>query len=98
MKILTTLLASLLIAGSAYAGCPSKTINGKFSSFDPDSKMIHLTNGKKVKVSSTTKMVGFDCPTGLSKGDKMAVHGCNCSNKTAKKIAKVVPKEDKKES
>lgn len=90
MKIITLTLASLFFAASIFAGCPSKTIKGKFVSFDADSKTLTVKQGKRekqVKVSGSTKLDGFDCPTKLSAGDKISVDGCNCSSKKAKKIA-----------
>ena len=43
-------------------------------------------------------MEGFECPTGLEKGARVTIDGCNCKNKTATKIAvsKGKKKGDKK--
>ena len=90
MKIVATLLASSFFAASVFAGCPSKTINGKVVSFDADSKTLTVKQGKKekkVQVSSKTELNGFECPTKLAEGDKVAIDGCNCSSKKASKIA-----------
>ena len=40
MKLVTSLIASLFLAASIFAGCPSKTIKGKVVSFDADSKTL----------------------------------------------------------
>ena len=89
MKLVTSLIASLFLAASVFAGCPSKTIKGKVVSFDADSKTLTVKQGKKekqVKVSSKTAMDGFECPTKLSAGDSVSIDGCNCSSKKASKI------------
>ena len=49
MKLLSTAIISLLFAGSVFAGCPSKTINGKVVSFDEESKTLTVAQGKKEK-------------------------------------------------
>jgi ribosomal protein S17 len=90
MKILATLLASSFFTASVFAGCPSKTINGKVVSFDADSKTLTVKQGKRekqVKVSSKTALDGFECPTKLAAGDNVSIDGCNCSSKKASKIA-----------
>jgi len=90
MKTLATILASFFFAATVFAGCPSKTINGKVVSFDAGSKTLTVKHGKKekkVQVSSKTALDGFECPTKLAKGDKVAIDGCNCSSKKASKIA-----------
>jgi hypothetical protein len=90
MKILLSILASLSLTASIYAGCPSKTINGKVVSFDADSKTLTVKQGKRekqVQVSSKTALDGFDCPTKLAEGDQISIDGCNCSSKKASKIA-----------
>ena len=90
MKLIITSIVSLLFAGSVFAGCPSKAMNGKVVSFDEESKTLTVAMGKKekkVKVGSKTKMVGFDCPTKLTKDTRVSVDGCNCSNKTATKVS-----------
>jgi len=89
MKIIATILASFFFAASVFAGCPSKTIKGKFVSFDGDTKTLTVKQGKKekkVQVSSKTQLDGFDCPTKLAVGDKDAIDGCNCSCKKGSKI------------
>jgi len=89
MKLVTSLIASLFLAASVFAGCPSKTIKGKVVSFDADSKTLTVKQGKKekqVKVSSKTEMDGFECPTKLAAGDSVSIDGCNCSSKKASKI------------
>ena len=89
MKFITLLLASFFFAASVFAGCPAKTINGKVVSFDSDSKTLTVKQGKRekqIKVSSSTQLDGFECPTKLVAGDKVSVDGCNCSSKKAKKI------------
>ena len=89
MKLVTSLIASLFLAASVFAGCPSKTIKGKVVSFDADSKTLTVKQGKKekqVKVSSKTAMDGFECPTKLVAGDSVSIDGCNCSSKKASKI------------
>ena len=89
MKLVTSLIASLFLAASVFAGCPSKTIKGKVVSFDADSKTLTVKQGKKeklVKVSSKTAMDGFECPTKLAAGDSVSIDGCNCSSKKASKI------------
>ena len=90
MKILLSILASLSLTASIYAGCPSKTIKGKVVSFDADSKTLTVKQGKRekqVKVSSKTALDGFKCPTKLAAGDQISIDGCNCSSKKASKIA-----------
>ena len=90
MKKVFSILASLAFAGSVFAGCPSKTIKGKFLSFDEGSKTINVQSGKNkhaIKISSKTEMVGIDSPTKLKKGARVSIDGCNCKNKTASKIA-----------
>ena len=47
MKIITSLIISLALAGSVFAGCPSKAIKGKFVSFDEESKTLTVKKGKK---------------------------------------------------
>tara|TARA_B100000886_G_scaffold317707_1_gene257189 strand:- start:245 stop:532 length:288 start_codon:yes stop_codon:yes gene_type:complete len=92
MKTLTSIIVSFALAGSVFAGCPSKAIKGSVVSFDADSKTLTVKKGKKdqkIKVGSKTKMVGFDDPSKLTSKDKVEIHGCNCSNKTASKIAVV---------
>ena len=89
MKLLTSLIASLFLTASVFAGCPSKTIKGKVVSFDTDSKTLTVKQGKRekqVKVSSKTEMDGFECPTKLAAGDSVSIDGCNCSSKKASKI------------
>ncbi len=89
MKLIITSVVSLLFAGSVFAGCPSKAMNGKVVSFDEESKTLTVSIGKKekkVQVGSKTQMVGFDCPTKLTKDTRVSVDGCNCSNKTASKV------------
>ena len=89
MKLVTSLIASLFLAASVFAGCPSKTIKGNVVSFDADSKTLTVKQGKKekqVKVSSKTAMDGFECPTKLAAGDSVSIDGCNCSSKKASKI------------
>jgi len=103
MKIISTVIVSLLFAGSVFAGCPSKPIHGKVVSFDSESKTLTVAQGKKekkVQVGSKTKMEGFECPTKLEKGARVSIDGCNCKNKTATKIAvsKGKKKGDKKAS
>ena len=90
MKILLSILASLSLTASIYAGCPSNTIKGKVVSFDADSKTLTVKQGKRekqVQVSSKTALDGFDCPTKLAEGDQISIDGCNCSSKKASKIA-----------
>jgi hypothetical protein len=90
MKILSLSILSLFLAGSVFAGCPSKAINGKVVSFDSESKTLTIAQGKKekkFKVGSKTEMVGFDCPTKLDADARVSVEGCNCSNKTAAKVS-----------
>jgi ribosomal protein S17 len=90
MKILATIFVSFFFAASVFAGCPSKTINGKVVNFDAGSKTLTVKQGKKekkVQVSSKTQLDGFECPTKLAEGDKVAIDGCNCSSKKASKIA-----------
>lgn len=90
MKIIASLIVSLFLVASVFAGCPSKTIKGKVVSFDADSKTLTVKQGKRekqVKVSSKTELNGFECPTKLAAGDSVSIDGCNCSSKKAKKIA-----------
>lgn len=90
MKLVTSLIASLFLAASVFAGCPSKTIKGKVVSFDAGSKTLTVKQGKRekqVKVSSKTALDGFECPTKLAAGDSVSIDGCNCSSKKASKIA-----------
>ena len=90
MKLVTSLIASLFLTASVFAGCPSKTIKGKVVSFDADSKTLTVKQGKhekQVKVSSKTALDGFECPTKLAAGDSVSIDGCNCSSKKASKIA-----------
>jgi ribosomal protein S17 len=90
MKLVTSLIASLFLTASVFAGCPSKTIKGKVVSFDADSKTLTVKQGKRekqVKVSSKTALDGFECPTKLAVGDSVSIDGCNCSSKKASKIA-----------
>ncbi|MEC7402393.1 MAG: hypothetical protein VX821_10370 [Verrucomicrobiota bacterium] len=96
MKLFSTAIISLLFAGSVFAGCPSKAFKGKVVGFDADSKTLTVKKGKKdqkIKVSSKTEMVGFDNPAKLTSKDMVEVHGCNCSNKNASKIAMVSKKK-----
>lgn len=89
MKKLFSILASFAIAGSVFAGCPSKTLKGKFLSFDADSKTIKIQSGKKqhsIKVSSSTKMDGFKSVSDIKKDQFISLEGCNCK-KTASKVA-----------
>jgi len=89
MKLVTSLIASLFLTASVFAGCPSKTIEGKVVSFDADSKTLTVKQGKRekqVKVSSKTELNGFECPTKLAAGDNVSIDGCNCSSKKASKI------------
>ena len=89
MKLIIISIVSLLFAGSVFAGFPSKAMHGKVVSFDEESKTLTVAIGKKekkVQVGSKTKMVGFDCPTKLTKDTRVSVDGCNCSNKTASKV------------
>ena len=90
MKIVAPILASFFFAASVFAGCPSKTIKGKVVSLDADSKTLTVKQGKRekqIKVSSKTELDGFECPTKLAAGDKIAIDGCNCSSKKASRIA-----------
>ena len=96
MKIIASIIVSLALAGSVFAGCPSKAFKGKVVGFDADSKTLTVKKGKKdqkIKVSSKTEMVGFDNPAKLTTKDMVEVHGCNCSNKNASKIAMVSNKK-----
>lgn len=89
MKKLFSILASLAIAGSVFAGCPSKTLKGKFLGFDADSKTIKVQAGKKehsIKISSSTEMVGFKAIADIKKNQFISLEGCNCK-KTASKVA-----------
>ena len=99
MKIISTVIVSLLFSASVFAGCPSKTIKGKVVSFDKESKTLTVAQGKKekkVQVGSKTKMEGFECPTKLEAGARVSIDGCNCKNKTASKIALSAGKKSKK--
>ena len=89
MKLFTTLTASLFIAASVFAGCPSKTIKGEVVNFDADSKTLTVKQGKRekqIQVSGKTQLDGFECPTKLAAGDSVSIDGCNCSSKKASKI------------
>lgn len=89
MKKVFSILASLAFAGSVFAGCPSKTIKGKFLSFDEGSKTINVQSGKKkhaIKISSSTKMVGFKAVADIKKDQFISLEGCNCK-KTASSVA-----------
>lgn len=101
MKIITSIIASLVLAGSVFAGCPSKAIKGKFVSFDEDSKKLVYKKGqneRSVTIGSGTKMVDFKSIGDLTGKDMIEIHGCNCSNKTATKVAKLTKPSKKKES
>ena len=90
MKILSLSILTLFLAGSVFAGCPSKAINGKVVSFDSESKTLTIAQGKKekkIKVGSKTEMVGFDCPTKLDADARVSVEGCNCSHNTAAQVS-----------
>ena len=87
MKKVFAIFASLALAGSVFAGCPSKPIKGKLVGFDKESKTLTFKAGKKemkVKVGSKTEMAGFDCPTKLTAGASIEIHGCNCATKKGK--------------
>lgn len=95
MKTLLSFICMFAFASALSAGCPSKAIKGSVVGFDSDSKTLTVKKGsydQKIKVSSNTKMVGFDDPSKLTSKDMVEVHGCNCSNKTASKIAMVAKK------
>lgn len=101
MKIITSIIASLVLAGSVFAGCPSKAIKGKFVSFDEDSKKLVYKKGKNEKsvtIGSGTKMIDFKSISDLTDKDMIEIHGCNCSNKTATKVAKLSKQSKDKES
>ena len=90
MKLVTSLIASIFLAASVFAGSPSKTIKGKVVSFDADSQTLTVKQGKKekqVKISSKTAMDGFECPTKLAAGDSVSIDGCNCSSKKPAKLS-----------
>ena len=105
MKKLFAVLASLSLAGAAFAGCPSKAFKAKLVGFDKEAKTLSLKAGKKevkVKVGSKTEMVGFECPTKLAAGASLEIHGCNCATKKGKlqeatKVAVAAKKGKKKE-
>ena len=83
MKKVFAIFASLALAGSVFAGCPSKPFKAKLVGFDKESKTLTLKAGKKdikVKVGSKTEMAGFECPTKLAAGASLEIHGCNCAN------------------
>ena len=87
MKKLFSILALIAFASSVYAGCPSKPIKGKLVGFDKEYKTLTFKAGKKemkVKVGSKTEMAGFDCPTKLTAGASIEIHGCNCATKKGK--------------
>lgn len=104
MKKIIAIVASLTLAGAVFAGCPSKAFKAKLVSFDKESKTLSLKAGKKdlkVKVGSKTEMVGFECPTKLTAGANLEIHGCNCATKKGKvqeatKLAVVAKKGGKK--
>jgi hypothetical protein len=104
MKKLFAVFASLALAGSVFAGCPSKAFKAKLVGFDKESKTLTLKAGKKdvkVKVGSKTEMAGFDCPTKLAAGASLEIHGCNCATKKgqvqeATKVAVAGKKKGKK--
>ena len=104
MKKIFAIVASLTLAGAVFAGCPSKAFKAKLVSFDKESKTLSLKAGKKdlkVKVGSKTEMVGFECPTKLTAGANLEIHGCNCATKKGKvqeatKLAVVAKKGGKK--
>ena len=84
MKTIFSILASFAIAGSAFAGCPSKTVEGKIVKYNEDSKKIKIEGQKKqIKVSGSTKKVGFDNFSELV-GKTAKLEGCNCGG--AKKV------------
>ena len=87
MKKLFVIIASLVFAGAVFAGCPSKAFKAKLVGFDKESKVLSLKAGKKeikVKVGSKTEMAGFECPTKLTAGASLEIHGCNCATKKGK--------------
>lgn len=87
MKKIFAIIASLAFAGAAFAGCPSKAFKAKLVSFDKETKTLNLKAGKKdvkVKVGSKTEMAGFECPTKLTAGASLEIHGCNCATKKGK--------------
>ena len=104
MKKLLIFVTSLMLAGAVYAGCPSKAFKAKLISFDKEAKTLSLSVKKKeykVKVGSKTEMAGFECPTKLTAGAMLEIHGCNCATKKGKvqeatKIAVVEKKKGKK--
>tara|TARA_B100000902_G_C26716485_1_gene624466 strand:- start:24 stop:347 length:324 start_codon:yes stop_codon:yes gene_type:complete len=104
MKKIFAIIASLAFAGAVYAGCPSKAFKAKLVSFDKESKVLSLKAGKKeikVKVGSKTEMAGFECPTKLTAGASLEIHGCNCATKKGKlqeatKVAVAAKKKGKK--
>ena len=67
-------------------------------------KSCPLKAGKKeikVKVGSKTEMAGFECPTKLTAGASLEIHGCNCATKKGKlqeatKVAVAGKKKGKK--
>ena len=104
MKKLFVIIASLVFAGAVFAGCPSKAFKAKLVGFDKESKVLSLKAGKKeikVKVGSKTEMAGFECPTKLTAGAALEIHGCNCATKKGKlqeatKVAVAAKKGKKK--
>ena len=104
MKNVFAIFASLALAGSVFAGCPSKPFKAKLVGFDKESKTLTLKAGKKdikVKVGSKTEMAGFECPTKLAAGASLEIHGCNCATKKGKvqeatKVAVAGKKKGKK--
>jgi len=104
MKKVFAIFASLALAGSVFAGCPSKAFKAKLVGFDKESKTLTLKAGKKelkVKVGSKTEMAGFECPTKLTAGASLEIHGCNCATKKGKvqeatKVAVAGKKKGKK--
>ena len=104
MKKVFAIFASLALAGSVFAGCPSKPFKAKLDGFDKESKTLTLKAGKKdikVKVGSKTEMAGFECPTKLAAGASLEIHGCNCATKKGKvqeatKVAVAGKKKGKK--
>ena len=104
MKKVFAIFASLALAGSVFAGCPSKPFKAKLVGFDKESKTLTLQAGKKdikVKVGSKTEMAGFECPTKLAAGASLEIHGCNCATKKGKvqeatKVAVAGKKKGKK--
>ena len=104
MKKIFAIIASLAFAGAVFAGCPSKAFKAKLVSFDKETKTLSLKAGKKelkVKVGSKTELAGFECPTKLTAGAALEIHGCNCATKKGKvqeatKIAVAAKKKGKK--